>query len=186
MRLIERGHKDVECQLRGVSRGLRQAADGRDYILSLQLPGCMRRLSTNQFGQGRSTGHRRDAALGLESDINDLVALQLQAQADDVPAHRILDLRRRIGVGDLAGIARILKVIEQLRRIHFYDSNQRGGRVPAMRNGLLDQCRQKTIVEEVVEEHRGRGPLRAALGLKRPRTLAPVIARDHLSFPSGK
>jgi len=116
--LAERSLESIERQLRRVSGSLRQAADRGNHIVTPQLQAFPRRLSSDQFGERRGASHGRDASLGLKSNISDLAALQFQGQADDIPADRILDLGRAIGVGEIARIARILKVIEQLRGIH--------------------------------------------------------------------
>jgi len=101
-----------------MSGGLRQASDCGNQIIAPQLANFRDRFSAYQLRQRRPAGHGRYASFGLESDLLDAAILYFQAQTNNVPANRVLDFSTRIGIRNVARMARILKVIEQLRGIH--------------------------------------------------------------------
>jgi len=103
------------CRVRG---RLRQAAHCGDHVFAPQCASLRRSLSYDEFGQSRSASHCRNASLRLESGLDDPSACHFQAESNYVAAHRVLDLASRIGVGQIARMPRILKVIEKLRRVH--------------------------------------------------------------------
>src|SRR5579872_202538 len=101
-----------------MGRGRRKASDRANQIIAPQLASFGNRFSAHQLRQRRPAGHRRYASFGLEPDLLDPAILYLQAQTNDVPADWVLDFSARIGIRNVARMAWILKVIEQLRGIH--------------------------------------------------------------------
>jgi hypothetical protein len=49
--------------------------------------------------------------------------MQLETHSNHVSANWILDLAHAVRIGEIAGVARILKVIEQLRGVHLFHCN---------------------------------------------------------------
>jgi len=101
-----------------MSRCWRQASNRCNQRVALQRERLAHASSCNQFCQSRSAGHRRHATLGFESDLSDPPSAHLQSQPQHVSTNRIFNVRYCVGGRKLPGIARILKVIEQLGRIH--------------------------------------------------------------------
>jgi len=111
----------VYRQLGGVSRSRRQTANGRDYILPTQFASFLQRTAANQLGESRAACHGRHASFGLEARLSDAAVADFQCKPEYVSTGGILNLRGCIRVADIACIARVLEMIEKLRRIH---SNQ--------------------------------------------------------------
>ena len=101
-----------------MARCLRQTTDGMREIFSGQLAGLFRRLIEHHFGERGRAGHSRDAPFGFESNLSDPAIPELQTQADYVSTDGILQLDHCVRIGKVTCVARILKIIEQLRRVH--------------------------------------------------------------------
>jgi len=99
-------------------RGFRQAADFFKHILTSHLAGSGNRLSGNQLRQSRCAGHRRHATLGSKADLDKLSGGASGCEFQNIAAGRVFDLDPSVCIGDLAGVAGILKVVENLRGIH--------------------------------------------------------------------
>jgi hypothetical protein len=72
-----------------------------------------------------------------------MAILYLQAQTNDVATNRVLDFSTRIGVRNVARMARVLKVIEQLRGIHSKIVN--GRRSPTLAQGPRPKAQGLTV-----------------------------------------
>src|SRR5271169_1629060 len=116
--LAERRGKRVQSELRRMRRRLRQAADCRDQGLAVQRSSFVHGPPGHQFGQSRGARHRRHASLGLESNFRNASRINFQRQTKYVSTSRILDLRRGVSVRNFPRVARILKMIKQLSRVH--------------------------------------------------------------------
>ena len=80
-------------------------------------------LAFDQFGEGRPTCHCRHASLGAKTDVRDLPPCQLGRKFQNISTGRIFHLRRGVRSFDVACVARVLKMIQQFRRIHSRDCN---------------------------------------------------------------
>ena len=118
----ERGER-VDCQLAGVGGGLRQASDFANQLFPAYLPGFIRTFALDQFGDGRSAGHRRDTAFGAKANFGDARAFQFRlfqskAEFENVSAHRIFQLRDGVGRFQFTGVSWVLKMVEKFGGIH--------------------------------------------------------------------
>src|SRR5208283_5645166 len=100
-------------------RGLRQAPDCRDQAGAVDGSRLIEGSPLNQFCQRGSASHRRDAALGLKPDFRNAPAAGLYAEAKPVSTHRVFNFGDGVRSGKVAGMARVLEVVEQLLGIHF-------------------------------------------------------------------
>ena len=101
-----------------MKRGLRKATDGSHQLVPAQLTGFGDRLPLHQFGEERSASHGRNTTLCEKSNFIDAPASYSQGEFENIAAGRILELDRGIRIGHFAGIARMLEVIKNLRRVH--------------------------------------------------------------------
>lgn len=115
---MEQCAQGVDSELRRVSGGRRNASDGAQNLLTSQERGRGKRLSADQFGERRPTGDGGNAALSLKSDFGDNSVIHESCEFQNVPACGILELNRGVVVGKNTGVARVLEMIEELRRVH--------------------------------------------------------------------
>ena len=101
-----------------MKRRLGQAADRFHQFLPAQLPGFGDSPSLQQFGEQRSAGHRGHASLGEKAKFLDASIDDFQGELEDIATCRVFDLDRRVRIGNFTGIAWVLEVIENLRRVH--------------------------------------------------------------------
>ena len=110
-------------------RSFRQATDRLYQLFPAQFARFFQSLSLHQFRKERSAGHGRHTSLGAKAEFRDAAIRDSQRQLQNVAAGRIFELDRYVGIGDLTSIARVLKMIEKLGRIHLKIvtvSSQRG------------------------------------------------------------
>jgi hypothetical protein len=124
----KRGRKSIQNQLSGMGRGLRQATNGRDYILAPQTLRLAQRFAHNQLRNCRATGDGCDASFSLELHRNNSPGGRLERKPQYIATSGVLDFRRGIGIGYFSYVARILKMIEQLCGIHEPDNCKRRSR----------------------------------------------------------
>lgn len=144
LELVQRCPERIQSQLRGVRRSLRQAAHRGDERVAFEGSSFAQSLPIHQFSQSRCAGHRGHASLGLESDLRNAPRLDFQSQTKYISASRVLNLRHGVGVRNFAGVARILKMIEQLRGIHTVQIV--AGRAPSRCS-----CRRTALTREKYE-----------------------------------
>jgi hypothetical protein len=120
----ERGER-VDGQVAGVVGGWRQASDSANQVFPAHLPRFLQTFALDQFGDGRSAGHRRNTALGAKANVDNPDArafrfrlFQSQAEFENVSAHRIFQLRDGVGRFQFTGVSRILKMVEKFGGIH--------------------------------------------------------------------
>ena len=89
--------------------GLRQASDFADQLFPAQLPRFVYIFAFDQFGDGRTAGHRRNATLGAKADVGDALPFQFQGELQNVSASGVLQLRNGVGSFDFTGVSRVLK-----------------------------------------------------------------------------
>ena len=97
---------------------MRQSAYSCDDIFAAKRAGIRKALLDDKLRQCRRASHRRNAPLSLESNFGDLSIFYFKGQANDISTDWVLDFSRGIGLGDISGVAWILEMIEQLRRVH--------------------------------------------------------------------
>src|SRR5438874_6612788 len=110
-------------------RSFRQATDRLYQLFPAQFAHFYQSFSLHQFREQRSAGHSGNASLGQKANLGDPAVRNPQSQLQDVSAGRIFELDGCVGIGDLTSIARVLKMIEKLGRIHLKIvtvSSQRG------------------------------------------------------------
>jgi len=90
-------------------------ADGACFIQGFPL---------HHFGNQRAARQGRDTALGSKPNFADSACLEPDGQFQDVTTDWVFDTHARIGIGEVAGVARVFKVIEKLRRKHALRSLQ--------------------------------------------------------------
>ena len=105
--------------------GLRQTAYSLHQLFPAQSPGCFNGSSLHQLRKRRTASHSGNASFGQKTDFCNLSVLNPHAQFQNIAASRILDLHDCVGIGNFTRVARILKVIEKLRRIHPKNCNFR-------------------------------------------------------------
>ena len=98
-----------------MGRGLGQAANGPNQFFAAQLPGLGDGLPLHQFGEQRGACQGGNTSLGEKPDLFYASRRHPQGEFQDIPAGRVFNLDRGVGIGDGAGVARILEVIEDLR-----------------------------------------------------------------------
>ena len=108
----------VDGQLRGMSGGLGQTSDRLGEVLPADGFGLVRRLASRQLGHHRGAGHGRHASFGAKSDLGDATGLHLDREFQDVAADRIFHPHLRVRAAQLPGISGVLKMVEELRRVH--------------------------------------------------------------------
>jgi L-methionine (R)-S-oxide reductase len=113
--------------------------------------------SLHQFGQRRTASHRGHTSFGEKADFLDASIRNSYGELQDVAACRILHLNTRIRVGDVARISWMLKVIQELGRIHPENCNARA-------DALLGPISRLEYVAETSHEvvRRGRISIMAA------------------------
>jgi iron complex transport system substrate-binding protein len=101
-----------------VARGWRKTAEFADQLIASDNRSLGEVLATNQLGEGRSAGDGGNAALSLKSDFGDNSVIHESCEFQDVAARGVLELNRGVWVVENTGVARVLEMIEELRRVH--------------------------------------------------------------------
>src|SRR5712671_2785723 len=104
-----------------MSRGLREAADGGNYVFAAQFASFVQGLSRDQFSQRRTASHGWYASLGFEAYLGNTTGVEFQGQSQDISAGGVFNFDRRIRIGNIAGVARVPKVIKRWSGIHRND-----------------------------------------------------------------
>jgi len=102
----------------GVGRTFRQPTHSQYQFFPAQSPGCFHSFSLHQLRDRRTASHSRNAPFGQKTDFCDMAVRNLQAQFQNIAAGWIFELYGCVRIGNLARVPGILKMIEQLRRIH--------------------------------------------------------------------
>lgn len=107
---------------------LRQATNFLNQFFPAQLPRFFYALAFQQLGNRRAAGHGWNTALGAEADVGDALrfrfwlfqseVLQSKAELQNVSASGVFELRDGVGIFDLTGVSRVLKMIEEFGGIH--------------------------------------------------------------------
>jgi hypothetical protein len=113
LQFFEQFVERVNCKLTGMTRGFRKAPDLLNQIFPLNVPSNSHAFALYQLSDRRSASHRRNAALGAESNLDDLARVQLRTQLENIAAGRIFQSHSRIRALKRAGISRVIKVIDQ-------------------------------------------------------------------------
>ena len=71
-----------------------------------------------QFGQQRTASNCSGAAAGLEAHRGDAAVFDARGEAQDIAAGRVGDFHHGGGVFQVAGVARILEVVEDCGAVH--------------------------------------------------------------------
>jgi hypothetical protein len=111
-----------------VGRSFRQTADSLHHFFPAQSAGCCHGSSLHQMCERRTASHGGNAAFGQKTDFRDMAVRNLYAQFQNIAASWIFDLHGCVRISQFARVARILKVIEKLRRIHPENCNVAGTR----------------------------------------------------------
>ena len=101
----------------------RQTADSLHQFFPTQSPGFLHAFSLHQFCECRTASHSGNASFGKKTDFLHMAVRNFHAQFQNVAASWIFDLRGCVRIDDLARVARMLEVIEKLRRIHCENCN---------------------------------------------------------------
>ncbi len=101
-----------------MTRGLWKTSNGLDQLVPAQSASLRQSFSLDHFREQRSTGHGRHTPLGKETYFGDAASFNPQAQLQNISAGRIFNLDGCGWIRDFPGIARILKMLENLRRVH--------------------------------------------------------------------
>ncbi len=110
--LLQNCTQRIKSQLRCMSRGFRQPADRLHDRRPLNRLRFRNTLPSCHFGNQRSASHGGNAPLGAKSYCDNAVPLDLHRKFQNVATRRILDAHTCIRVGEIAGVARMFKVIE--------------------------------------------------------------------------
>ena len=117
--LVKCGCEGVHGQMAGVDGGRRQPTDGVHQQISVEFSRLPDRFSLNELGECRSAGHGTDTAFGKEANLPNAVARKFEGELEDIATCRILNLHGRVGIGDEAGVAGMLEVVEDLWGVHY-------------------------------------------------------------------
>lgn len=96
----------------------RQAADFAFQVFPVDLLGIAYVFANHQLGESGPACHRRDASLGPKANIGDAISLQPQAKLENIAAYGVFQPRARIGRFDRSRVSRILKMVQDFRRVH--------------------------------------------------------------------
>jgi hypothetical protein len=108
----------VDCQMCGVIRRRRQLAKDSNHFIHIDFSRFRQRAAGNQRRQSRSARQGGNAALGFEPDLGNSTISDTHREREHIAANRIFKLRDRIGRIECTGIARALKVVEELGGVH--------------------------------------------------------------------
>src|ERR1019366_10808972 len=109
----------VARELRGVKSSGRQAAESFGHLFGSNRASLGRGLAAQQFRQQRRTRHRRNAPACPESRFGDSAGLDPGRKLENVPADWIFHGNGGCGGVQLAGIARVLEMVEYGFAIHW-------------------------------------------------------------------
>src|ERR1700736_2835495 len=84
--LIQSRGQSIQSKLSGVTGGLWEAANGRNYVLPSQVARFIQRLSRDQFRQRRAASHGWDASLRFETHLGNTPGPNFQCQSQHVSA----------------------------------------------------------------------------------------------------
>jgi hypothetical protein len=101
-----------------MSGGLRKAADCVNQLFPAHLPRFVYAFAFDQLRDRGPASHRWNAALGAKADVCDALSFEFQGELKDVSAGRIFQFRHGIGSRDSARVSWVLKMVEELDRIH--------------------------------------------------------------------
>lgn len=97
---------------------LRKTAKRSGDIRSRDLTRVGQRFTPDKFRERGCRSERSDAALAFETDVGDAAVFDARGEAEDVAANRIGDIDGCCGVGKVASIARVLKMVEDDGGVH--------------------------------------------------------------------
>lgn len=115
---VECGSEGVHGQMAGVDGGGRQPTDGAHQEFSVESSRLPDRVALNKLSECRSAGHGTYTAFGKEADLLNAVARKFEGELEDIATCWILNLHGRVGIGDEAGVAGMLEVVENLWGVH--------------------------------------------------------------------
>ena len=95
-----------------------QTANGIDDRFAFDRRRLRQSQANKHLGQRRAAGYRSDASASTIAGLGDASGVELQGELHDVAASRILYPNRSISTGDLAHVARVLEMLEQLGGVH--------------------------------------------------------------------
>lgn len=101
-----------------MTRGLWKTTDGLDQLFLAKSASLRQRLALHHFRKQRGTRHGGHASLRAETDFGDAAIGDPQRELQHISAGRIFNLDGCGWIRDFPGIARILKMLENLRRVH--------------------------------------------------------------------
>lgn len=101
-----------------MTRCLRQPANFLEQLFPSNFSRFRHGLSLCQFCDRGAAGHGWNASFGKKTDVGDTISIQFQTEFEDIAAGRIFDSRDGIRLFHFAGIARVLKMVEQLGGVH--------------------------------------------------------------------
>lgn len=96
----------------------RQSAYSGNQFFAFQLTRLIGGRAAHQLRERRRACHRRHAAFGAKADFVNPPARYFKSEFENIATSGILNLNRSIRRIQNARIARMLKVIENLRRVH--------------------------------------------------------------------
>src|SRR5437868_2241162 len=102
----------------GVLARRRQSADGIHDLFARETSGGRERLPGEKLCQRGTTSDGSHTSLGAKLRLRDALLRDPELQRHDVATGRILDGRSGAGRGDVAGVARMLEVVEKPGRVH--------------------------------------------------------------------
>jgi len=109
----------------GVMRGFGEATEAAHQFFTTELASLSHCSSLHQSRQCRPAGNGWNAAFGKKANFGDETVLNSQRQFQNIPASRIFNLGRCVGIGDFSGVSRVLKMVEDLDRVHRKNCSKR-------------------------------------------------------------
>ena len=94
------------------------SADSLEQLLPADFPRLIGRLAFRQLCDGRSASQRGNAAFGAKTNVRDAIPFQFESEFEHVTADGVLHLHDGVWRLDFSGVSWILKMVEQLCRIH--------------------------------------------------------------------
>lgn len=114
----EEGDESVGGKLRSVKCGRGQAAERVGDFCGGDGPSFIERFSDEELGERGSGSDGRDTALSFETHGRDFAGVDANREAKNVAANGIRDVHCSGGIREIAGVARILEMIDDSSRVH--------------------------------------------------------------------
>ena len=116
--IAENGGQRVDRQVGSMQRLWWKIADSSQDVLTAELFCFGKSAAFCQLSNQRTAGHGSNTSASAEAHVGDPAASDFHRQPQNIATRRIFDLSGRVGIGDITGIAGILKMVQDLGGVH--------------------------------------------------------------------